>query len=214
MEMFTSLQTWFEVGIASSGIIGGLIAGAFYAKRKIVVEKRKEMEEASIGGSKNSNFQAKHTIIHETLTGVRVKANACRARIAHFHNGGKFLDGTPMKKFSITHESCERGVPYDGANLQNILVTMFWDLVETMRENNPRLHMTEAMRDGYFRSYNKSNGIVAYAILPIMKEDLYIGFVELEWFESEKLPTPEQAKNLKAVFEQSRDYIELELALR
>ena len=54
MEMFTSLQTWFEVGIAASGILGGLIAGAFYAKRKIVVEKRKEMEEASIGGSKKA----------------------------------------------------------------------------------------------------------------------------------------------------------------
>jgi hypothetical protein len=214
MEMFTSLQTWFEVGIAASGIMSGLVAGVFYAKRRFYAEKRKEMEEASIGGSRSSSFQAKHTIIHETLTGLRVKANACRARIGHFHNGGKFLDGTPMKKFSITHESCERGVPYDGANLQNILVTMFWDLVETMRENNPRLHMTESMREGYFRSYNKSNGIVAYAILPIMKEDLYVGFIELEWFEENKLPTMDEAKELSSTFEQSRDYTELELALR
>ena len=212
--MFTSLQTWFEVGLAASGIISGLIAGVFYAKRKLSVEKRKEMEEASIGGSNSSKFQAKHTIIHETLTDLRVKANACRARIGHFHNGGKFLDGTPMKKFSITHESCERGVPYDGANLQNILVTMFWDLVETMRQNDPRLHMTDSMRDGYFRSYNKSNGIVAYAILPIMKEDLFVGFIELEWFEPNKLPTVEEAKELAKTFEQSRDYTELELALR
>jgi hypothetical protein len=214
MEMFTSLQTWFEVGIAASGIMSGLVAGVFYAKRRFYAEKRKEMEEASIGVSTSSSFQAKHTIIHETLTGLRVKTNACRARIGHFHNGGKFLDGTPMKKFSITHESCERGVPYDGANLQNILVTMFWDLVETMRENNPRLHMTESMREGYFRSYNKSNGIVAYAILPIMKEDLYVGFIELEWFEPNKLPTMDEIKELSSTFEQSRDYTELELALR
>jgi hypothetical protein len=91
---------------------------------------------------------------------------------------------------------------------------MFWDLVETMRENNPRLHMTESMREGYFRSYNKSNGIVAYAILPIMKEDLYVGFIELEWFEENKLPTMDEAKELSSTFEQSRDYTELELALR
>lgn len=214
MGMFTSLQTWFEIGIAVSGIIGGIVAGLLYSKRQLCIEKKKEIEDSSIGGRGGCNFQAKHTTIYETLIGLRVKSNACRARIGHFHNGGKFLDGTPMKKFSITHESCERGVPYDGANLQNILVTMFWDLIETMRQNNPKVHMTDSMRDGYFRSYNKSNGIVAYAILPIMKEDLYVGFIQLEWFEVNKLPTNDEMKKLSVAFEQSRDYTELELALR
>jgi hypothetical protein len=81
-----------------------------------------------------------------------------------------------------------------------------------MRENSPEIKITEDMREGYFRSYNKSNGIEAYAILPIMKQDLYIGFIEIEWFDSEKIPNADLgfARN----FVQSRDYIELELALR
>lgn len=212
--MFLSVQSWFEIGIAASSMLGGILAGTLYAKKKIIDEKQKELEEASIGGTKNCSFQSKHTVINETLTGLRIKANACRARIGHFHNGGKFLDGTPMKKFSITHESCERGIPYDGANLQNILVTMFWDLIERMWENNPKTNTTESMRDGYFRSYNNSNGIITYAILPIMKGDLYVGFIELEWFESDRLPVAEQEKQLASIFKQSRDYIELELALR
>jgi hypothetical protein len=91
---------------------------------------------------------------------------------------------------------------------------MFWDLIERMRENNPKTNTTESMRDGYFRSYNNSNGIITYAILPIMKGDLYVGFIELEWFESDRLPTAEQEKQLASIFKQSRDYIELELALR
>ena len=209
--MFSSFNSWFELGIGVSGVIGGLIGGICYAKKKLSEYRKKEIEDAAIN-AKGSSFQTKHTIIHETLSTLRVKANADRARIAHFHNGGKFLDGTAMKKFSITHESCERGVPYDGSNLQNILVTMFWDLIEDMRKNSPEINITDEMGEGYFRSYNKSNGIEAYAILPIMKQDLYIGFVELEWFEKDKIPTADLAFGRN--FVQSRDYIELELALR
>ena len=89
---------------------------------------------------------------------------------------------------------------------------MFWDLIEVMREDKPRIFLTEKMNDGYFRSYLKSNGIVAYAILPIMKQDLYIGFVELEWLDVEKLPKSD--KLFEGIFVQSKDYIELELAIR
>lgn len=209
--MFTSLQLWFEIGLGLSGIIGGLISGIVYTKIKAKTEEKKQIEESAINGN-GSAYQAKHTIVHETLTSLRILCGANRARIAHFHNGGKFLDGTPMKKFSITHESCEKGTPYDGANLQNILVTMFWNLIETMRLNNTNIMTTDNMPDGYYRSYNKSTGVVAYAILPILKQDLYIGFIELEWFDIDNVPI--NLKSFRHDFEQAKDFIELELAIR
>jgi len=209
--MWANLSFWFDFGIAVSGVFGGIAAGIFYTKVKIKVQERKAVEEASIN-PKNSSFQSKHTSVHEMLTSLRIKTGADRARIGHFHNGGKFLDGTPMKKFSVTHESCERGIPYDGANLQNILVTMFWDLIETMRSDLPSLHWSMDMKEGYFRSYNNANGIMAYSVLPIMKEDLCIGFIVLEWFNAEK--TPSKQDTFEIIFAQAREYIELELALR
>lgn len=208
---FFSFSKWFEIGIGLSGLIGGLVAGMAIMRRKVRSEEKKAVEEASIN-CKSSTFQTKHTVVHETLTTLRIKTGADRARIGHFHNGGKFLDGTPMKRFSITHESCDRGVPYDGANFQNILVTMFWDLVESMRNGDPRLNWAIDMKDGYFRSYINSNGIAAYSILPIKRGDLFVGFIILEWFDVER--TPSNALPLEKVFTQSRDYIELELALR
>ena len=208
---FGSLSKWFEFGIGLSGLVGGLIAGMAIMRRKMRCEERKAVEDAAINGKDNS-FQAKHTVIHETLTTLRIKTTADRARIGHFHNGGRFLDGTPMKKFSITHESCDRGIPYDGANFQNILVTMFWDLVEVMRQDTARLNWAMDMKDGYFRSYINSNGIAAYSVLPIMKGELYTGFIILEWFDAEKTPSKELP--LENLFTQSRDFIELELALR
>lgn len=208
---FSSFSKWFELGIGLSGLIGGLIAGIAIMRGKIKFDEKRAVEEASIN-CKNNSFQSKHTVVHETLTTLRIKTSADRARIGHFHNGGKFLDGTPMKKFSITHESCDRGVPYDGANLQNILVTMFWDLVESMRVGDPRLNWAIDMKDGYFRSYINSNGIAAYSVLPIKRGDLFVGFIMLEWFDAEK--TPSKGLPLEDIFRQSRDYIELELALR
>lgn len=208
---FSSFSKWFEVGIGLSGLIGGMVAGMAIMRRKVKSDEKKAVEEASIN-CKNNSFQAKHTVVHETLTTLRIKTGAHRARIGHFHNGGKFLDGTPMKKFSITHESCDRGIPYDGANFQNILVTMFWDLVESMRLGDPRLNWAMDMKDGYFRSYINSNGIAAYSILPIKRGDLFVGFIMLEWFDAEK--TPSKGTPLEDIFTQSRDYIELELALR
>ena len=209
--MWTNLSLWFDFGLAFSGVLGVIIAGIFYSGMKIRVQENKAIEEASIS-PKNSSFQSKHTVVHETLTTLRIKTGADRARIGHFHNGGKFLDGTPMKKFSMTHESCEIGIPYDGANLQNILVTMFWDLIEIMRTDTPRVQWSRGMKEGYFRSYNNANGITAYSVLPIMKGDLYIGFIILEWFGADR--TPSKQESFEAVFRQARDYIEFEIALR
>ena len=209
--MWANLSLWFDFGLAVSGVLGGIIAGIFYSRMKINVQESKSIEEASIS-PKNSSFQSKHTVVHEIITALRIKTGADRARIGHFHNGGKFLDGTPMKKFSITHESCETGIPYDGANLQNILVTIFWDLIETMRADIPSLHWSIHMKEGYFRSYNNANGITAYSVIPIMKGDLCIGFIILEWFGDER--TPSKKESFESAFQQARDYIELELALR
>jgi hypothetical protein len=47
-----------------------------------------------------------------------------------------------------------------------------------------------------------------------MKQDLYIGFVQLEWFHETEVPTVEEEKRIRQQFEQARDYIELELALQ
>jgi hypothetical protein len=71
---------------------------------------------------------------------------------------------------------------------------------------------TDNMPEGYYRSYNKSTGVVAYAILPILKQDLYIGFLELEWFDIDNVPM--NLKSFRHDFEQAKDFIELELAIR
>lgn len=200
---------WFTLGMNLASLVTGILAGWGWKGVRDKAGEKKEIEEASIS---KSDYQSKHSNVHDLLTTLRVETGAARAKIGHFHNGGKFLDGSPMKKFSITHESCVRGVPYDGPQLQNIHVTLFWDMVENMRDDDGVLHKTEDMRDSYFRSYNKSNDTIVYSILPIIKQDLFIGFILLEWFDDQVPPLTDPS--FLDTFKQIRDYIELELALR
>lgn len=196
--------------MAVSTVIGGIVAGGLYARSKIKNDLKKQITDAAIN-VKGSNFEQCHSVIHETLSNLRIRSGAERVKIGQFHNGGKFLDGSPMKKFSITHESCEMGTPYSGNNLQNVHVTMFWDMVEDMRKDSPKVFWSSSMKAGYFRSYNNSNSVVAYAILPIMREDLLVGFIAVEWFENEKVPRA--TKDFESLFLRCREYIGLELAL-
>lgn len=209
--MGVSPEFWFNLGLAISSCLGGIFTGVAYSFVRKRLAEKKEAEEIGLN-ARGSLFQHKHTVVHETLTSLRIRAGADRARIGYFHNGGRFLDGQAMKKLSITHESCERGVVYDGANFQNILVTVFWDLVESMRMDEPKIHLSSEMREGYFRSYNHSNGIHAYSILPIKKGDLFAGFIVLDWFDGSRIPGADSS--FPELFIDSRNYIELEMAMR
>ena len=202
----SSWSFWFDAGIVISGIFGGMVAGAFYSKRR---ERAAEKLDAEI----SPKFQQQQNLINDCLVALRVRANADRVKIGQFHNGGKFLDGSPMKRFSITHESCDIGVPFEGANLQNIVVTILWDLISFVKKDQSTLWFTRDLPEGHFRSYNKGHGIDGFMVLPIRKNELITGFIMVEWCDLDKIPE-EKVKEVEKTLKEYRSTIEVELLLR
>jgi hypothetical protein len=209
MGFFTNLSSsvsfWFDLGVTLAATVSGIYGGIVYARK---TDKLAERHDAEI----SPKFQQQQNIINDCLVALRVRTNADRIKIGQFHNGGKFLDGSPMKRFSITHESCDMGVPFEGANLQNIVVTILWDLISYVKQNDTKLWYTRDLPEGHFRSYNKSHGIDAFMVLPIRKHDLITGFVMVEWCDLDKIPDTFDVTD--EVLKEFRSTIEVELLLR
>ena len=91
IKVFEHWSIWIAIG--SALILGGI---KFFKKMKKEFIK--------------DNFIQIHTEIHELLTELRVLTDSARTQVIQFHNGEYFIDGISMRKFSLTHESVEKGI--------------------------------------------------------------------------------------------------------
>jgi len=201
----------FFIGLGSSVVaffLGGLATWKMLSKKlSVLFAKEKEcLTDADIG---NPDF-AKHRIIHENITILRAEVDADRVEVGQFHNGGKFLDGTPMKKFSISHETCGPGISFEYQNLQSVQATIFPDLIELIKMDAPTIYLTSSLPDqSSVKTYNRSKGIEAFSVLPMRKQGLIIGFVKVEWNSLSALP--EYETDFSVSFRDYRSFVQLEL---
>jgi hypothetical protein len=207
MTQVTEIQHWLDSSSAIIGSIGGLILGVIYFTKKYKELKNKQ-EQNSL--NVNSKDGYKHTTIHELLTSLRIQLNADRVQLAQFHNGGKFLEGSPMKRFSVSHESCRPGVSMESVNLHNILVSLFWCMVSMLKEDSPKIRLTRSLpEDSLIKTYNESKNIDAFSLLPVKKEELFLGFVRAEWGSLHDIP--DDYDDCERIMDKYRSFIELEI---
>jgi len=201
-----SLENWINIGTVLGGLILGTLSAYAIIKKGISDLKKKETLEADIG---RNNFQ-KHAIVHDYITALRILTGSDKVEIGQFHNGGKFLDGSPMKKFSITHESCDRGVAFTFSSMQNVLTTIFYDLIELIKEDDPRIVLTQTMSESSStRTHNLSRSVEAFSVLPIKKGELFAGYIRIEWSNLSSIPSNHSLFSKE--FKEYRSFIELEL---
>lgn len=168
----SSLVKVFEGWALWIAIAAGVFVGLHRAHRKI-----KEY----FG---NDNFITIHSEIHEILTELRILSNSARTQVHQFHNGGYFIDGISMRKFSLTHESVEKTVESDAGKIQNQLCSIFLPLVQMVVENDPKIRYTVDMKDSYVKQYFESRNVEAFAILPIRIQNNITGYTLIQWCNS------------------------------
>jgi transcriptional regulator with GAF, ATPase, and Fis domain len=135
------------------------------------------------------NFITIHSEIHEILTELRVVCNAARTQVHQFHNGGYFIDGISMRKFSLTHESVEKAVESDANKIQNQLCSIYLPLVQLVVEDDPKLRYTADMKDSFVKQYFESRNVEAFCVLPIKLQNNITGFTLLQWCSSKIVDT-------------------------
>ena len=206
----TEINTYLEFGILIGTAFISAIGAAWIAvKEKSRRDKKKELENdhheiTSIFDEKQNNFQ-----IYDRLMYLRIKSSADRVRLCQFHNGGKFLSGTPMKKFTSTHETTSKGVSNESEKLQNCVTTVFLDKIMAIKENDPKVrNVSDLTIESKSKNFYKSTEVERFAVLPLFKNDLIVGFVEVEWNEGSEITYPE---DFESIFTLVRSQIEFEM---
>ena len=203
----TNIQYWLDSGSAVVGTLGGIILGIIYFTKKYK-EMREKKEQNSLNLTAIDNY--KHNTINELLTSLRFQLNADRVQVAQFHNGGKFLEGSSMKRFSVTHESCRPGISMESVNLHNILVSLFWCMINMLKEDNAKVRLTRALPEqSSLKTYNESKNIEAFSVVPIKKEELFVGFVRAEWNSLHDIP--DDYTDCERLMDKYRSFIQLEV---
>lgn len=138
---------------------------------------------------KDRLFVEQHTVVHEMLTELRVTVRASRCLIFQFHNGGSFADGTSIKRFSVTHESCENGVPSVLLDSQDVLLTRYMELVGVMDNRPSKIIKTSELSPSAFRSALEINNVEYFSVSPLRCLDgiTPLGFVCCHWCTSDSL---------------------------
>lgn len=203
----SELNTYLEVGILLGTAMISAISAAWLAlKRKNALDKENQIKEhTAIFDDKNRNFQ-----IYDRLMYLRIKSSADRVRLCQFHNGGKFLSGTPMKKFTSTHETTSKGVSNESEKLQNCMTTIFHDKIMAVKENNPKIRLVQDLTiESNSKSFYKSTEVEKFAILPLHKNDLIVGFIEVEWNQDSEIT---YVDDFESIFTLVRSQIEFEMS--
>ena len=201
-----NFDVWMNVGTAMAGVIAGMFAGVSYLSKKTLSWKREDERDAAITVQDIRRYGQ----VQELLTTLRCQTGADRVQILQFHNGGKFLDGSPMKRISVTHESCKNGVAYEYRYMQAVLATLLWEKVELVKKDEPTIHLVKNLADSTLKTYCKSTGTEAFSVLPIRKNNLVIGFIGMDWLDEEL--TPNKPLEFGSIFRENRSFVELHLA--
>ena len=203
--------SWVEAGMVMAARGAGILLG--YPMIKSFLRNRKENKSIWKELPTSEKFVGLHTKVHEHLTELRVLGDAGRAQVVQCHNGGKFIDGSSMKRFSLTHESCRSGVSETRDSRQDVILTMFGDMLEIVTATYPTHKHNSELPDCHFKRHLESNSVVLFSLIPIRNASgmSVIGYLSVEWCSWVKADAVVE-EDVIPMMKEKRRYIEAELA--
>ena len=181
MNEHVSVVSSYSDTIYSIGEVFGVFAVGIGVGLWSMIKKRKlsiKME-----NKKDQKVANAHSQVHETLTELRILVRCSRALVFQFHNGGKFADGSSIKRFSVTHESCGAGVQSMLLESQDVLLTRYKELVDILDTKQNEIIKVSDLPQCSFRYGLEINNVLFFSVSPLKCEDglTPMGFVCCHW---------------------------------
>ena len=117
------------------------------------------------------------TILEQHLT----EYHAQRAFILQRHNGGKYGTGKSMNKLSTTFEALEEGVSTEFKEYQNIPISLYSGMIDTVISERGIFPLVEDIDDILTRAFFVQRGTKSAVAYPIMRGVELVGIVGFEW---------------------------------
>jgi transcriptional regulator with GAF, ATPase, and Fis domain len=134
--------------------------------------------------------------MQDLVTELRMTYDCDRSFVYLYHNGGSYLDGSPMKKTSMLYESVRRGVSYEAANSRDLSVSTMSALTDIISSEESQLIIVKDMKEDFFKHFLESRNVTASAYCPLKKGPQIIGFVGMHYCDGSDV-TSECMKDLK-----------------
>jgi hypothetical protein len=106
---------------------------------------------------------------------------AQRAFILQRHNGGKYKTGKSMNKLSTTFEALEDGVSTEFKEYQNLPITLYSGLVDSVQTERGIFPVVENIDDILTRAFFVQRGTKSAIVYPITRGIELVGMVGFEW---------------------------------
>jgi len=147
-------------------------------KIKKLLEKRKKRNKDAIT-VKNIKIYSE---LDEILTEFRVLTDSARTSIIQFHNGEYFYNGSPILKFSMTHESVTRGVTTIIEKIQGYYLSPYYDIIQ-LSEKPFQINNINDLVGSNLKGFFDAHNTISFVILPIKchKNINIIGVLLVEW---------------------------------
>jgi hypothetical protein len=117
------------------------------------------------------------TILEQQLTEYKAQ----RAFILQRHNGGKFKTGKSMNKLSTTFEALEEGVSTEFKEYQNLPITLYSGLVDTVHVERGIFPIVDDIDDILTKAFFVQRGTKSAIVYPISRGTELLGMVGFEW---------------------------------
>ena len=117
------------------------------------------------------------TILEQQLTEYKAQ----RAFILQRHNGGKFKTGRSMNKLSTTYEALEDGVSTEFKEYQNLPITLYSGLVDSVQTERGIFPIVDDIDDILTKAFFVQRGTKSAIVYPISRGAELLGIVGFEW---------------------------------